>query len=516
MMMINRIRANTLIPRRLDADYYAPVVIANHDHLIAFGSIELRHAIDTKRSGYGTLPPSPEYLTNGDGIQLIRGGDLSRGSIRRPEVKVPTSYASRAAVARRGDVLLLIKGACIDEPDGVGLVSPDIEGFIFNGSCYRLTPSSADAGFLTAFFLTSYFLLQKRREIANTGISYNAEESVLSYLVPEVSGPAQKYIGDKVRQAERLRAKAELLQSQIDQVLMLEPVHMAMETPNDRTNRVHSRQLEPRLDAKFYSPRSMRIFEAVLACEGVRLRDLNAEISNGFEHRSFVEQGRAYVTVTQVGSRRLDLADVPRIPESVPVPERARLTERTVLAVRSGATIGTVVKAQAEDCHACVSSHFIILRFPTESMAAAIATFLNSRVGRSLQDKIVYGGVIPQISQDDLLSLPIPKAVLDAAEQLASWENGRELALRCAQRLVTSANILVESLIEGRLSESDLGDAQLALERGDQTLDRAILSRLTEEGIDVANQLRLFSDLDALYAVIDETCHIDSRIGDAV
>lgn len=71
-----------------------------------------------------------------------------------------------------------------------------------------------------------------------------------------------------------------------------------------------------------------------------------------------------------------------------------------------------------------------------------------------------------------------------------------------SETLTTAAKLLVEALIEGKLSEADLKAAQEGLEQGDTTLDRAILARLTRKGIDYPNEPPLFPDLDALYTAL--------------
>jgi hypothetical protein len=212
-MIHSRIDSNTL-KDRLDASYYTPEVLENEAQLRARGATALRALIDTDASNYGVLPPSEDYLPSGSGVPLIRGGDLGGGAIRDPEVDAPLSFKNARGTANAGDVLLLIKGACIDSPAGVGLVSERHAGSVFNGSCYRVKVAPAcDAGYLVAYCQTRQLLLQKKREIANTGIAYNAEDSVLGYLVPDLSLDAQRYIGDKVRQAERLRQRARELMS---------------------------------------------------------------------------------------------------------------------------------------------------------------------------------------------------------------------------------------------------------------------------------------------------------------
>jgi type I restriction enzyme S subunit len=64
---------------------------------------------------------------------------------------------------------------------------------------------------------------------------------------------------------------------------------------------------------------------------------------------------------------------------------------------------------------------------------------------------------------------------------------------------------LIEALIEGKVTEAELVNAQEALERGDKTADRALLSRLTRKGVDVSGEPPLFPDLDALYALLAQT-----------
>lgn len=70
-----------------------------------------------------------------------------------------------------------------------------------------------------------------------------------------------------------------------------------------------------------------------------------------------------------------------------------------------------------------------------------------------------------------------------------------------ANNLCAAARLIVEQLIEGTLSESDLITAQKALEAGDRSADRAILQSLRRG--DAPDAPPLFPDLDALYALLD-------------
>ncbi|MGV0107589.1 hypothetical protein NSTCB13_06478 [Nostoc sp. DSM 114160] len=70
--------------------------------------------------------------------------------------------------------------------------------------------------------------------------------------------------------------------------------------------------------------------------------------------------------------------------------------------------------------------------------------------------------------------------------------------------LTIAAKLLVEALIEGKITEDELKTAQQALEKGDREPDKTILSRLTRKGIDIKDEPPLFPDLDALYEIIDQ------------
>ena len=70
-----------------------------------------------KEGSYGILPKSEDYLETG--LPLIRGGDLRRARLdMRDLVRVPESYFSTKYKVEKGDLLILVKGATIDYPDG--------------------------------------------------------------------------------------------------------------------------------------------------------------------------------------------------------------------------------------------------------------------------------------------------------------------------------------------------------------------------------------------------------------
>ena len=85
------------------------------------------------------------------------------------------------------------------------------------------------------------------------------------------------------------------------------------------------------------------------------------------------------------------------------------------------------------------------------------------------------------------------------------------LAYRYAKFLTQVAKTLVETLIEGQLTERQLIEAQQALEDGDNSLDQAILSKLSAEGYAIEGATPLFSDVDELYSLLEEAAQAEAE-----
>lgn len=237
--------------------------------------------------------------------------------------------------------------------------------------------------------------------------------------------------------------------------------------------------------------------------ESISIENLVVYINNGFEYREFIDEGTPYITVSEVSSGRLNLSKAPQIPSSVQIPDKAKIHSCCVLVVRTG-SIGTAVKVFEEDEQASISSHLIRLEFQEEATAAAVAAFLNSEAGNCLLHKISYGAVQPQVGQEEVLGLPIPQTVLENTEDILLCMNSQEQSIRNSEQLTIAAKLLVEALIEGNIAETELKAAQEALQQGDNSLDREILSRLTRKGYNVSGEPPLFPDLDALYKALKE------------
>ncbi|MGE6482084.1 hypothetical protein ACQKEI_12115 [Psychrobacter namhaensis] len=498
------VRVLSEIDDRLDAEYYNPEALVTINKMETKGSITTFGSLVSE--GYRVVYHGTDS-TNGlkdnetlpflSPTQIDKDGAISFENTDRLPIYYKDKYPK--GLGSVGEILVEVKG----NVSKVGIIPRDFpKNLMISGSLYKATldATRADSHYILAFLKSKHGQTLKNRLTSNTIINYIAKDALYSIPIIELNAITQKYIGDKVRQAEELRAWAKELESEIEQVLNTSEYLVACNTPDTKISHPTLNDLSNRLDPKYYDSKAIAV-ERFTKKSGTLLGSLIKSIANGFEERNFVNEGVPYITVTEVSSGRLNVQDAPQIGSDISIPSKAIIHERCVLVVRTG-SIGTAIKVNILDKGCVISSHLIRLEFEEEETAAAVSVFLNSTAGKILLHKISYGAVQPQIGQEELLALYIPDYVLNKKTTCLTLLENYELTTRASKSLIRTAKTLVEALIEGQLTEGQLIKAQQALEDGDNTLDKAILSKLSSEGYAVEGATPLFSDIDELYSLL--------------
>lgn len=496
--MYNIISPSLLTPR-LDADFYKSEFIVNESHLHKFGAVRLAELINTSTSGYGVLPGSEEYCDNG--VPLIRGGDLSFGEVVPPSVFAPLKYKDGKGTVQQGDVLILIKGACIDGAEGVARINLINDGYLFNGSCFRLVlkEKEIDGPFFIAYSQSKFFLKQKKRQVANTGISYNDEDSIHGYLVPKLSTPVKQYIGDKVRQAEQLRAWAKYTQTNANDLI---PAYIN-EIERYQHKSYRTVKINPeRLDSLFYHPDYIAL-ESIMKSKGCKNLGLIATLikkawdkkrADNFE---YFEIGGLNIGTGQVASANIETSSAPSRAKT-----KVQQGDVLVSTVRPNRkNVGFIIE-NANDVEMVATSGFSVLRFSSLKEAAFYHAWLRTDDATSQLMRWNSGSAYPAIDDNVPLNIIVPEFDKDFIDEWGQKLLDAQFAYVYAKQLTTGAKTLVEALIEGQLTEEQLIKAQQALEDGDNTLDKAILSKLSNKGYAVEGTAPLFSDIDELYSLL--------------
>lgn len=507
MVAIVRVPVTDFSPERLDTGFYSQEYYAARVQIIKSGlSLEpIGSVCEPWQFGAYALCNDIVWSNADEGIPFLKAEAIESPLVNESALSYVTK-ATHSLLAKSslkaGDIIMSTSGTVgrlAVLPDAIPVANSNQDTIKFS-----LTRTTYDSHFVAAWLTSKYAQAFMSREAGGAVQQhiylYNFKRLPLLKLTPAT----QKYIGDKVRQAERLRAWVKALGAEVESLVSNETVKTACATPEKKHNRPQLDDLTHRLDPKYYGNRAVAVFRRAKAI-GKPLASLITGIANGFEERVFFDTGRDYITVTEVSSGRLELSSAPKISHATEVPDKAIIHERCVLVVRTG-SIGTAVKVDARDRGAVISSHLIRLEFADEADAAAVAAYLCSTAGKVLQHKISYGAVQPQIGQDELLALPVPQFVLDVKEQILALITEKESAIRVSKALTTMAKFLVEALIEGQLTEADLIAAERALQARNDQLDRQILNRLKTDGVDGQDQA-LFSDLDQLYSLLQQASH---------
>jgi type I restriction enzyme S subunit len=311
---------------------------------------------------------------------------------------------------------------------------------------------------------------------------------------------AQTYIGDKVRQAGRLRERSKRINSRIKNYfdsLLLSPLNF---NPSKRHSRVHLDKLTHRLNAEFYSEKFTSVEES-LQKKFTKVISLG-EIAPTVRTKIRPKQSCTYREIsdidTSIGIFRdgnfYSLKDVPnnaqRHFDFGDIAVSTRRPNRGAIAV--------ILNSSDTDFYSVFLAR---LKPKNLSQAYWIKEYLRHEVGRSLLEQRCTWTTYPVISEDDLETVPLPYDP-EGWDKIGSLSSISIQLMELSSALTIAAKFLVEALIEGNLKESELKAAQEKLQQGDDSLDREILSHLTRKGYNVSGEPPLFPDLDALYEVL--------------
>lgn len=524
--MVTCYRTGEVTPLRIDAWYYKPEFIAMQHATEASGKCaSIGQLIDSDHGIAGGATPLGAEYSEGR-VRFYRTSEVHDcmvdpySAVRLSDEQDETLSRSRLA---EGDVLLTITGADFGHAGAVGRVH--LPGNISQHSV-RLRIEQTDAHYLVAYLECKYGQAAIWRNVygaTRPAIDYPGVRSIV-VRVPET--PVQTYIGDKVRQAERLRVRA---REQISNAEMLFNSAVAWSAELERRpkyRRIDPSQIEGRLDGNFNSP------QRILLLEHIRRHsipiDTLSEITNisamigwkGLTTEYYTEHGPWLLRGVEFKEGVIEFNELVSIDQDkFDEQPQIHLKEGDVALTKDG-TIGKAIVvpklsnqmaagstvARLRPLHKCKLGKAPIDPYYLEY--AINHQFLQIQVG-----SFATGLAQPHITQEWIARLQIPRCASEA--QIVSEVRKHHEMLTTAILLTESAKYLVEALIDGKVGEDELKAAQEALERGDTSLDRAMLQRMTRKGMDVVGEPALFLDLDALYTTLAEVASAEPVVAGA-
>jgi type I restriction enzyme S subunit len=527
-MFLSRTHAGDL-DSRLDAEFYHPSFLENEERLHQCG-VKLRTLTDVaaklKCGPFGSSLHSNDYVQSG--VPFVHPTCFSSGwlQIEKAERISIEDHRRLRSTQFIGPALVFARvgtPCCGVVPEAVG--SFNIHGDVIGLQC----KAAHDAHFVFSYFNSKYGSVELLRYQAGSTRPRTNTDILGTVLALDPLYSVQKYIGSKVRQAEQLNHESK--KSIIEARLALEQLITNGGTATDlsgskdqRHQRVTSAMIADRIDGWYYKPEFLRIEAALnrVSDRDIALVPIHqiGEVEYGFmptEDYWKRGEGAPLLRVTNIKENLVvDTSDLEYVNPILSNKPRYRLRSGDVLCVQCGNSTGRI---------AYITDKFHNMVFPSFSLRVTnvgndwdsgfLASFFASTVGQAqIQRTISITSVRPNTTKPAIEAVQVPKFSSNEQKRIGDAVRRGITFREIVDPLCNAAKFLVEALIEKKISESELEAAQDALNRGDTSLERAILKRLTVVGLDVAGEPPLLPDIDALYSAIHETRTALTTIGD--
>jgi len=508
-----KVRVLQEINDRLDAEYYNPAALSTLKKMETKGTVTTFG--DLVDEGYRVVyhgTDSINGLKDSEVLPFLSPTQIdANGSINFEDAdKLPLYYKDQypKGLGKAGEILVEVKG----NVSKVGIVpSAFPKNLMISGSLYKATlnPRRVDSHYVLAFLKSKHGQILKNRLTSNTIINYIAKDALYSIPVIELKEKAQKYIGDKVRQAEQLRTWAKSCREKIQYYFNDLFSGISLDKPEHLHTRVSLDILVPRLNAEFYSDYYMQVEKGLIDRFG-KLTTLG-RLAPTIRTKTKPSTDCVYKEIGDLdaGKGAFDSGTFHKFGEA---PNNAqRIFDEGDVAVSTRRPNRGAIAVIEESSSTTFYSVFLARLKPKDrNFGYWLKEFLRHDAGKLLLLQRCTWTTYPVISEDDIESIPVPE-IPDHWDFIARLSRKSVKLEAVATDLITTTKILVETLIEGQLTEQQLIEAQQALEDGDNSLDQAILSKLSAEGYAIEGATPLFSDVDELYSLLEEAAQAEAE-----
>ncbi|MEB8159545.1 restriction endonuclease subunit S [Citrobacter braakii] len=516
MAEFNRVDCTSLDVSRLDAEYYGNVYVKNAELIEKSGTSltleEMRERSTPIRRGIDM----PQFVENESSPKMVTIASFDEPGIQFDQLKrvsLEQHNAFKGSHIQPDDLLVAMGGYA-----GKAAICPqDTENCNIGRHTARIKidPTIADARYIWAFITCRIGTLQFERYVTGSVQAGINLEDIRDIKISVPCPEAQKYIGNKIRQAEKLRAWAKRLENRVQSFhSQFIPDQMNLDF-GKKTRKVSTDRMTERLDAHFY-PGVVEQYLNTHPCKFESLSALTTVIYNGQTQPESFEEFCEQITVANLSAsfikgqpRKVSLTS--KVDKFIKIHDILMCN-----AAHNKSYIGRELTYVHTDKKLLPSTEVMTIRVNRDLLPASyVRTYLLSRLGY-VKVQSTIRGITAHSYPDDvaLLDIYIPEVESNQKQQ---WFKQDELlvqagcAVEFSQKLTSCAKTLVEALIEGQLTEQQLIQAQQALEDGDNSFDQAILSKLSAEGYAIEGATPLFSDVDELYSLLEEAAQAEAE-----
>lgn len=497
------VRIHSELDNRLDAEFYNPLALKTVEKIRAHGKTSSLGQLIS--NGYRVVyhgTDSIKGITEDKLLPFLSPTQIDdQGAIDFDAVdKLPLCYKDDypKGLALAGELLIEVKG----NVSKVGVV-PDTfpKNLMISGSLYKATfNADTDSRYVLAFLKSRHGQTLKNRLTSNTIISYIAKDALYSIPLLVVDTRAQKYIGDKVRQAERLRACAKVIYAKV--AIKFETLLGSYDKTDTHFERVSPNLLADRLDQNHYKKSLLNCLKLLRSHSHASLSDSSyfLGLTDGDHGNPKYGPGPIYLRASEMSGGLIALNSVVTLESEYADRVSASCWARPGEVIFS--VVGTLgLTAIVDEQTTGVMSRGVAKVKSKILPNYYLKSFFKTHYFQSQLERHSVGSVQRGVYLSALEQIIVPVFDEKTHDEIATQEKLADDMVRASRSLTEAATLLVEALIEGQLDESLLKAAQMLLEGGNDSIDRSILNRLKTDGIDGRGQ-PLFSDLDELYCLL--------------
>lgn len=499
---------SSILVERLDPNFYQPSLVENDKLIKSKGWVELQSLYEA--SGIGNTSAVERYYSEAaDSIPYISGKVIKSFNIDLDECQRISLDSHKNELTKSAlkptDVLVIRKG---DMGNACVVPSEVNEANCSSEVIYLKMKASSDPYYLVSYLNCDQGQKAFKRLGRGTIIPGVSLLDVPRLPIPKVSEFVQKYIGDKVRQAEQLRAWAKLLRTSVD--AHLNSLNLPINEPPALLNRVSAQTMEDRLDPRPYRTHYLCLVREIEKLPHDSISTL-VELASGcpVSSNDFLENsGIPLVRIRNIGFDDFIGLDTGVSQDVYQDATKYQAKDKMIVVGMDG-----IFRSQffiSDELPMLVNQRVAMLS-PQNIRGELLTHWLNRPEGQMQLNQWAVKTTVEHTSVSDIGRVLIPRLDKSLENKLADYLLNARLAYRYAKFLTQVAKTLVEALIEGQLTEQQLIQAQQALEDGDNSFDQAILSKLSAEGYAIEGATPLFSDVDELYSLLEEAAQAEAE-----
>ncbi|SWD67315.1 restriction modification system DNA specificity domain-containing protein [Klebsiella pneumoniae] len=387
--MYSRVNSN-LLEDRLDAEFYSLEQIKNHKTLQDYGVIPLSAYCNGINVGYtGELTS----VYRDQGTTLYRVSDINGIFLSNDDVNyVPDDFAANNSQIwiRDNDIVFAAVGNTIGKVALKTVSMPD-------GVCSRALmiarplTDKIDSSFLIAYLATKYAQKSLLRGISGSAQPVLNTPLIANLPVITAESLSQKYIGDKVRQAEQLGAWAKRLE-QVSSFMFANAL-AELGYKQKKSTKIVRTKLEDRLDPAFYDEKFSFFDESWFKINSEPLKQFIESGSYGVlpSSNSYGKGNVRFIRATDLKNANIDPTCFTYVPEEE-VADKAKVSKGDILMEIKGA-ISTCELAESHLAGTYINGS--IFRFTPKGINNAyLAYFLSSTIKELYCERVSVNNII--------------------------------------------------------------------------------------------------------------------------